>query len=83
MHSLMNRFAVPFVIAGLVALAIAMGYEEPISGRRAGGVRLLGQFLDWLLVEPLTLPGALAFVFVVSLFFTLVFTSGGKPNKAS
>ncbi|EAQ29660.1 ribonuclease Z [Erythrobacter sp. NAP1] len=79
----MNRFAVPFVLTGLFALAGAIGHEEPISGRRARGVHLLGQFLDWLLVEPLTLPGAHAFVFVVSLFFTLVFTSGGKSAEAS
>ena len=66
----MKRLQLPLFLTFLFWMFYTLGREwSGHSARR----KLTADVIDWLLVGPMTLPGALAFVFVVTAFITLLF----------
>ncbi|MEL6238502.1 MAG: hypothetical protein AAFQ90_07905, partial [Pseudomonadota bacterium] len=66
----MKRLQLPLFLTFLFWMFYTLSREWPGHSARR---KLTADVIDWLLVGPMTLPGALAFVFVVTAFITLLF----------
>ncbi|GEM_PF-5620849 len=76
MFGTMNWLRLPLFITILFAMLVAVPFEG--AGSRGRALAAVFEAIRHAFVEPMTMPGAVLFVFAVSAFFSLVLGRGGQ-----